>query len=150
MPEPFVVSIRIPKTAGTTLADVFSRCYRNVLYDYSGYENPVADPDFIHHLDFVRKHFEVLHGHFLFSKYVNLFPEAKFIATLRHPVERTISQYIHELNEDSSSSWYHDDVVPGRMDVVTFAAQDGVRNAMSAHLQGRAVRDYDLLLISEH
>jgi len=36
------------------------------------------------------------------------------------------------------------------MDVVTFAAQDGVRDAMAQHLKGRSLTEYDLLMISEH
>jgi hypothetical protein len=151
MSEPFIVSIHIPKTAGTTLGDVFSRClYRRVFYDYEGYQQPIAHPDISQHREFITSHFDVLHGHFVAEKYLNVFPEAKFVATLRHPVERTISQYNHELNEISSAAWYHDDVVSGRMDVVTFAAQDGVRNALSQHLRRRALAEYDLLMISEN
>jgi hypothetical protein len=135
MSESFVVSIHIPKTAGTTVADIFSRCFnRRVIYDYDGYDHPIAAPDFARNKKFISSHFVVLHGHFLASKYLDIFPDARFVATLRHPVDRTISQYLHELNEISSDAWYHDDVVSGHMDVVTFAAQDGVRDAMAQHL----------------
>ena len=151
MSESFVVSIHIPKTAGTTVADIFSRCFnRRVIYDYDGYDHPIAAPDFARNKKFISSHFVVLHGHFLASKYLDIFPDARCVATLRHPVDRTISQYLHELNEISSDAWYHDDVVSGHMDVVTFAAQDGVRDAMAQHLRGRSLREYDLLMISEY
>lgn len=151
MSEPFVVSVHIPKTAGTTVGEAFNRCFnRRVFFDYEGYAKPqVIDPEVKRNAAFVRSYFDVLHGHFFAAKYFDAFPSAKFVATLRHPVERVISQYLHELNEESSDSWYHGELVSGRMDVVDFAAQDGIGTAMSRHLAGRRLKDYDLLLISE-
>jgi hypothetical protein len=105
MSEPFIISIHIPKTAGTTVADVFSRCFnRRVLFDYETYDKPqIVNREVRNNVDFIRSYFDVIHGHFYAWKYLDVFPDAKFIATIRHPVERVISQYLHELNEDSSN-----------------------------------------------
>jgi hypothetical protein len=152
MSEPFIVSVHIPKTAGTTLAFILDRCLeRRVIYDYRGYSEPqVASSEIRDNAGFIRSYFHVLHGHFFASKYFDVFPDAAFIATLRHPVSRVISHYFHELNEISTRAWYHDDLASGRMDIVEFARQDGIGDAMTRHLVGRELRDYALLLISEH
>jgi Sulfotransferase family len=148
----FIVSVHIPKTAGTTLSSVFDRCYsRRVIYDYDGYSQPATPSQLIlESREFIEQYFRVLHGHFFTSKYKDVFPDAKFISTLRHPVARVISQYNHEINERSSNSWYHDDLVSGRMDVVEFARQPGIGNAFEAHLAGMDLCNYNLILIQEH
>ena len=99
----FVVSTHIPKTAGTTLSAVFERClYRRIIYDYDGYSNPETPrADIVAHSEFVSSYFAVLHGHFYSKKYFTLFPDAAFVATVRDPVDRIVSQYFHELNENS-------------------------------------------------
>jgi hypothetical protein len=149
--EPFIVSIHIPKTAGTTVAEVFSRCFnRRVLFDYETYDkSQTVNREVGNNVDFIRSYFDVIHGHFYAWKYLDVFRDAKFIASIRHPVERVISQYLHELNEDSSSASYHDDLVSGRMDVVDFAGLEGIGDAMYRHLAGRALNDYDLFIVSE-
>jgi len=145
------VSIHIPKTAGTTVAEIFSRCFRRrVIFDYDGYSNPVAASELVvKHAEFIERYFDVLHGHFYAKKYFNLFPDAAFIAALRHPVDRVISQFMHEYNERSDDAFYHKSIQNGEMDVVDFAGQPGVGDAMSLHLSGRPLNEYDLLLISE-
>src|SRR4051812_7991999 len=104
MGTPFIVSIHIPKTAGTTLASVLDRCCnRRIFYDYDGYEHPqVASTEVREHAGFIQSYFDVLHGHFFATKYVDVFLDAAFIATLRHPVARVISQFQHELNDPGS------------------------------------------------
>ncbi|MBS0643092.1 MAG: sulfotransferase [Acetobacteraceae bacterium] len=151
MTNPFIVSVHIPKTAGTSLAAILDRCFdRRVIYDYAGYDTPqVVSDEFRQHASFIQSYFRVLHGHFFAEKYVDVFPGAAFIATLRHPVYRVISQFQHEMNDSGSKSWYHEYIVSGRMDVVQFAEQDGIGNAMTRHLAGVELRDYAVLLISE-
>jgi hypothetical protein len=151
MQDRFTVSIHIPKTAGTTLAEVFSRTLkRRIVFDYEGYENP-ANPNtlILEHKEFVEQYFKVLHGHFYATKYLDVFPDAAFISTVRHPVDRVISQYLHEYNEQSGDAAYHAAIREGRMSVIDFAEQPGIGDAMQRHLQGRALADYDLLLVSE-
>jgi len=151
MNQPFVVSVHIPKTAGTSLAHVFDRCLnRRVIFDYDGYQSPdLPNPDISANARFIETYFAVLHGHFFAKKYFSIFPNAAYIAAIRHPVDRVISQYLHELNEKSSDAWYHNDLISGRMDIVQFAEQPGIGDAMCRHLAGRALPEYDQLIISE-
>ena len=146
----FFVSVHIPKTAGTTLGLVLDRVFRKrVLMDYP--DNPLehlADPQIAAHADFVSGYFRGIHGHFSVERHLTTFPQAKLIATVRHPVDRVISQYLHELNDDGSASAYHRAIRDG-MTVVDFAATPGVGDAMTRYLSGVNLADYDLLLLSE-
>lgn len=146
----FFVSVHIPKTAGTTLGFVLDRVFRKrVLMDYP--DNPMddrADPLVRAHQDFVTGYFRGIHGHFSAQRHLATFPEARLIATLRHPVDRVISQYQHELNDDGTASAYHGAIRDG-MTVVDFAARPGVGDAMTRYLAGVDLRDYDLLLLSD-
>lgn len=147
----FAVSVHVPKTAGTAVAEVFSRCLnRRIIFDYDGYTSPKkASPLIYENKDFIESYFNVLHGHFYAGKYFEVFPNAAFVATVRHPIGRVISQYMHEFNESSDDAMFHNAIQAGEMDVVEFASQPGVGDAMSVHLEGRDLKDYDLLLISE-
>lgn len=151
MNEKLIVSIHIPKTAGTTLAEVFSRTlHRRIIFDYDGYDNACEATNLIKdNSKFIEDYFRVLHGHFYAEKYLSVFPEAFFISVLRHPVDRVISQYMHEYNEDSEDAIYHSAIKEGRMDIIEFSEQPGIGDAMYCHLKGRDIDKYDLLLLSE-
>lgn len=146
----FFISVHIPKTAGTTLGHVLDRVYaKRVLMDYG--DDPMPDrpdPQIVAHAEFVKTYFKGIHGHFSVRRHLDTFPDARVISTIRHPVDRVISQYLHELNDDGAASTFHAAISQG-MDVVDFAAQDGVGDGMARYLAGLALRDYDLLLLSE-
>jgi Sulfotransferase family len=146
----FFVSVHIPKTAGTTLGLVLDRVFRKrVLMDYP--DNPLEDqPDrqIAAHADFVGTYFKGIHGHFSVRRHLSTFPQARLIATVRHPVDRVISQYLHELNDDGAASAFHHAIRDG-MTVIDFAAAPGVGDAMTRYLSGVDLRDFDLLLTSE-
>lgn len=147
----FTVSIHVPKTAGTTVADVFSRIYkRRIIFDYDDYLNPeIASDSVRENSAFIENYFSVMHGHFFGKKYFDVFPNAMFVATLRHPVDRVISQYIHEYNDSTSEAFFHRLIHDDHMSVVDFAQEPGIGNALAIHLEGRLLADYDLLMISE-
>jgi Sulfotransferase family len=147
----FFVSVHVPKTAGTTLGVVLDRVFRKrVLMDYPDYLHAATpDPDLVGATPFLRRYFRGIHGHFNVMRHAPAFPDACLVATLRHPVDRIISQYLHEWNDDGSQSRFHRAIAQDGMDVVDFARQDGIGDAMLRHLSPIPLPDYDLLLISE-
>jgi hypothetical protein len=101
-----IVSVHIPKTAGTSLRVGLEQALgARLLLDYG--DRPLArsveddarrarsaaevraDPDRL-----VRD-YDAVHGHFLASKYLPLGERARFAVFLREPVTRTLSQYRH-------------------------------------------------------
>lgn len=147
------ISIHIPKTAGTALAYVFDYgSGRRILYDYSDdYSNARMDDLawWTAHKPFIERQFDFIHGHFFYQKYADLFPDGIFLACLRHPVERIISQFNHVYFEGNPDDWQYRAITEDNLDVVDFAAFDGVRDAQARHLEGRAIEDYDFVFLAE-
>jgi hypothetical protein len=149
------ISIHIPKTAGTSLGYVLDHgLSRRVLWDYSDdYSTANAiQPDLAANIPFVRSWFRAIHGHFFYTKWADTFPDARVITCLRHPVERIISQYKHDLADAlaGASSWLLDPMARGEVDVVDYVRMSpAIGRAQAAHLSGRDIEDYDFVFLTE-
>jgi hypothetical protein len=150
-----LISIHIPKTAGTSLGYVLDHgLQRRVLWDYSDdYSTANAvQPELAANLDFVRSWFRAIHGHFFYTKWAETFPDARVITCLRHPVDRIISQYKHDLADAlaGGSSWLLDPMARGEVDVVDYVRMSpDIGRAQVAHLTGRDIEDYDFVFLTE-
>ncbi|MGQ7794586.1 sulfotransferase family 2 domain-containing protein [Faunimonas sp. B44] len=147
------VSIHIPKTAGTSLGNIFDYCSgRRVFWDYSpSYDNAlVISPLIASGLPFICEYFKFIHGHFYYRKYADTISSAKFISCVRHPVKRIVSQYYHVGLEKANGDWRTPLIASGKMDAVEFASADpNTLNAMSVHLAGREIEEYDFIFVTE-
>lgn len=145
------ISIHIPKTAGTTLGYLLDYgTERRILYFYNkNYEN-VGDEDSVYwtaHKEFVERQFDVIHGHFLYKKFASVFPNAKYITCLRHPVERLISQWNHEVLEGKSEIAL---AAAKGMSIVDWVESDSnLTRVLALHLDGRELKDYDFIFLHE-
>lgn len=149
-----IVSIHIPKTAGTSLGHVLDYSSgRRVFWDYDPlYRNAmVLDPLVAQNLHFIKTYFKVIHGHFFNIKYASILPDATFVACLRHPVDRTVSHYYHVARLPGAEDWRTSLIRAGEMDVVDFATSDeNLRLVYTNHLRGREIKDYDYIFFSEN
>ena len=147
------ISIHIPKTAGTTLAYIFDYgSGRRIMYDYrDDYSNATMDDLawWKEHKPFIERQFDFIHGHFFYSKYAELFPDADYLVCLRHPVERIISQFNHVYFEGNKDDWQYRAITEQGLDVVDYAGFDGVHDAQVRHLEGRDIEDYEFVFLSE-
>lgn len=147
------ISIHIPKTAGTTLAYLFDYgCGRRIMYDYrDDYSNAVMDDLewWTAHKPFIEKQFDFIHGHFFYSKYAELFPDAEFLVCLRHPVDRIISQFNHVWFEANPDDWQYRAMADDGLDIVEYAKLDGVHDAQARHVDGRDIKDFEFVFLSE-
>lgn len=86
-----IVSIHIPKTAGTTFRELLYRDFGERLFqdygDLAGYRSPEADAlrarrklEIRARRDELMRNFDVIHGHFIADKYIGLFPKSDFVA----------------------------------------------------------------------
>lgn len=148
------VSIHIPKTAGTALAKIFDdTSMRRVMFDY-GSEWDITSVrtcpvEVQEHRDFIKKYFKYLHGHFHYFKYADVFPDSPVITTVRDPVERVISQYLHVLRSGNRNIKQHQLVMDGEISIVDFAKYKYIGNAQWYYLEGRPIKDYDFVFIQE-
>jgi hypothetical protein len=149
------VSIHIPKTAGTALAKIFDdTSLRRIMYDY-GTERDLEKartclPEVREHSDFIESYFRYLHGHFHYLKYADVFPDSPFITTVRHPVDRVISQYRHILRSGDRNNWRHKMIMDGEMNVVEFSKFEFIGNAQWHYLEGREIEDYEFIFVQEY
>jgi hypothetical protein len=149
VPEVFmIISIHIPKTAGTTLGMYLENGVdHQIIFDYGG--------SIIDYSVFKEKHkellerFRAIHGHFRYSKYSSVFPDANFITCLRHPVDRTISNYNHVMRDKDPNNFLYRRIKKYNLDLVGFAQLPLVRNTQTSYLRGRVIEDYDFVGNSE-
>lgn len=144
-----IISVHIPKTAGTTLATYLDHSTnRSILYDYGASSNLVIDSDVLNkHKDFIEK-FKVIHGHFAASKYKNVFPNAEYITFVRQPSKRIISNYLHLKRVPSHPMAKK--IESNKMSILEFAKQFNQSNALSIHMDGLSLNEWSFIGITEH
>lgn len=102
MPFRHVISVHVPKAAGSSLQRAFRDLYGDALL--TDYQDRIADPTSLYNLDpdrfwqqsaayvdVARRH-QVIHGHFHLAKYDGLENAAR-VTMLRDPLYRALSNY---------------------------------------------------------
>jgi len=141
-----IISVHIPKTAGTTFGQILAQVYGDaqVLFD-----NPQLDR--VGELPIIEPHIRAIHGHFPVGKYAGHFPWAKRIVWLRHPIDRLLSHYFFL----KSFSMVHNDdpihrlVLEKQISVVEFAQQVGMFNVLAGFTYGLPLTDFYFVGIQE-
>jgi hypothetical protein len=99
-----ILSIHIPKTAGTAFGELLHGAFGSRLLrdygDHVGLNTPEEDVRRAARIvkararrDKLLRDFDVIHGHYTADKYAGLFPRADFVAFFREPYQQTLSQY---------------------------------------------------------
>lgn len=142
-----VISVHIPKTAGTTFGQVLAQVYGDpqVFFD-----NPQLDC--INQIPAIEPQIRAIHGHFPASKYAGYFPDAKRIVWLRHPINRLLSHYFYlkSFSEVHNNDPIHRLVVEQQISVVEFAKQVGMFNVLSGFTEGLSLVDFYFVGIQEY
>jgi hypothetical protein len=116
-----LISIHIPKTAGTSFRAALDNVYgKSLATDYSS--EKISNP----HI------YKAIHGHFPAAKYAKDFPRAKTIMWLRHPVNRIVSYYHFWKKTPRHGNPNHDFFLDNvhNMTVVDFAELPFIRNEL--------------------
>ncbi len=151
-PQVELVSVHIPKTAGTSFRNTLKKIYgekevirldisagtKAVKLNEKPYEHGVL-PDYV----------RVVHGHFHIKDLYSCFPELEpvpVITWLRHPVKRTISNYYYLLQQTENAletakinmgAFKH-----LRRSLEEYASQPANKNRMSRILEGKKIDDF--------
>jgi len=142
-----IISVHIPKTAGTTFGQVLAQIYGDtqVIFD-----NPQLDC--INQIPAIEPQLRAIHGHFPVGKYAGHFPHAKRIVWLRHPINRILSHYFYlkSFSEVHNNDPIHRLVLEQQISVVEFAEQEGMFNVLSGFTDGLPLVDFYFVGIQEY
>ena len=158
-----LISLHIPKTAGTTFKSVLERVYpaEALLLDYA---DRVGNPSSQFRTDFAawQHHNEetirnlpatahAVHGHFWLGKYAPFFPRAKKIVWLRDPARQLISAYHYwkatPLTDNPLKRLLHEK----NLSVLEFARLKGLHSPVTElFLRGYGLDDFDFVGIQEY
>ncbi len=140
-----VVSVHIPKCAGTSFRHILDGIYGPRLWHNYGtiFSQDQARPELI------PVQTEIIHGHFLADAFDALFPGRQLITWVRHPVERLVSRYRHclgspDLRDDCCRALHE-----GKLSLRQFADLEWMRNEATRYRANKPVGDFAFVGIAE-
>lgn len=154
-----IVSVHIPKTAGTTLqVDLRHVFGGRLLYDYDDWVEVEMTPETIRHNEHRRaevlanakaiaEQYDAVHGHFVANKYLGIFPVTALFTIVRDPYQHAVSTF-------EFASRIPDSTHPGflsfkeqRMTLLDFI--EAFPNHQSRYFGGLSPDDFTLIGLTE-
>jgi hypothetical protein len=155
-----LLSIHIPKTAGTSFHHYLRKVFTNrLMTDYGDWveikteegirHNERRQAEILSRTEHIRQHFDAIHGHYLAGKYIAVFANAQVVAFIRDPYQHAISTYEHASRSDLKN-----DAHPGirlfrenRMTAVDFI--EAFPNHQSLYLSDMPLDDFAMIGLTE-
>lgn len=161
-----MISMHIPKTAGTSFrAHLIAIFGDDICFDYgSQYSFVDSTPPnlsmrafrLLNHLrDSARMRMRqrpgdrCIHGHFQADKYLDRYPDARYVTWLRDPVERVVSQYRHWKRRPDRGHSISCRLHREKLSLERFAELEAVRNLHTRYFGGMKVEDFYFVGIQE-
>ena len=158
-----VISVHVPKTAGTTFGKLLSSIYGPERI-YMDYNDKPLNPNSVFNIDHSRwqaaaatqvqtigTDYRVVHGHFPIYKYMNLLKSAKSITWVRHPVSWLVSLYYYWKHTPETDHPLICRLQDEDLSLLEFAEHPLVRNRISqVFLNGLDLADFFFVGIHEH
>lgn len=156
-----IVSVHIPKTAGTSLrVGLERRLGRRLLLDYE--DRPLARTE----EDLARRarsaaavradprsllsDYDAVHGHFIASKYLPLGAEARFAVFLREPVARTLSHFRHWRRNPEAPNPVARRISAGEIGPADLAEMIEYRTIYTTFIGGLQLEQFSFVGLAEH
>lgn len=140
-----IISVHIPKCAGTSFRGILQNHFGGSLFLDYGFEAALLNK---FHLTMNRST-RCIHGHFRANKYDPIFPTARLITWLRNPVQRVISYYSYFLRNPQSIDPICKAVHENKLSLLEFADMKEARNAMTYFFAGKRMEDFAFVGIME-
>lgn len=156
---PLILSLHVPKTGGTTFAEVLRRAYGPRVAFFYGADHAdthpllqglgkTADPAVIERLE--EAGILVLHGHFQAQVFAKAVPDpARYWIWLREPVERTISHFHFFRGRHQALSAMGKQVANGTLPLPAFAGHPAIRNLQSRYLAPFPIAEVGFIGLTE-
>jgi hypothetical protein len=134
-----IVSIHVPKTGGETFRDILEELTEGHLQrDYG--DRPLAPMSVRQRLRLAtaRPHLEpgtrAVHGHFIATKYWRRYPDARYMAWFREPVERLASHYYYWKRKPDRKNPTCERLIEEDLSLEAFAALPEMRDVQARFL----------------
>jgi hypothetical protein len=140
-----VISIHIPKCAGTSFRKILADVYGPRLW--LNYGTIFSKRDY--KPDIITPKVPCIHGHFFADAFDDLVPQPHLITWVRHPVDRVVSNYYHSLRSpdmrDDCCRLLHEK----NLSLVDYAELDWMRNLATRYLAQKPLETFSFVGISE-
>jgi hypothetical protein len=140
-----VISIHIPKCAGTSFREILASIYGPHLW--LNYGAIFSKADF--KPDIVPAKGSCIHGHFFADTFDDYVPQPRLITWVRHPVDRVVSNYYHSLRSpdmrDDCCRLLHEN----RLTLRQYAELDWMRNLATRYLARKPIEAFTFVGVSE-
>jgi len=145
LPSRMLISVHIPKCAGTSFRHVLEAVHGGGLWlNYGAIftrEQAAAG--------LVPAAAACIHGHFFADAFDTLYPGRRLAVWLRHPVERVVSNYHHFLRSPDPRDDCCRQLHERRLSLREFAALDWMRNESARYLGGKPLADFAFVGVAE-
>lgn len=152
-----LISLHIPKTAGTSFRQVLQTVYGDRLSKLDIRNDQLLLDDKLYFGSALPERTSVIHGHFFYpnlKQYISLSPDVPIITWLRDPVERVISNYYYlskrmaeELQEEEKGLNIR---MKMQRSLLEFAQTEFARNRISRFLDGIELEALFFVGLVEH
>lgn len=141
-----LISVHIPKCAGTSFRHVLQALYGDKLWPNYGaiFTRNQAQPGL------VPAHTVCVHGHFLADAFDDLDPRRHLLTWVRHPVERVVSNYYHFLRSPDMRDDCCRHLFEERLSLRQFAELDWMRNEATRYLAGKSPDAFAFVGVAEN
>jgi hypothetical protein len=140
-----LVSVHIPKCAGTSFRHILRDVYGEALW--LNYGNIFVRAQA--RAELVPRGTRCIHGHFFADAFDDILPRRRLITWLRHPVERVTSNYHHFLRSPDMRDDCCRVLYERKLTLLQFAELDWMRNEASRYLAGKPLSDFAFVGIAE-
>lgn len=158
-----VISVHLPKTAGSTFRDTLALVYGDAMfYDYGdqfGFVD-VRPPTpamqairwrrRLRYRPYIKASDKCIHGHFLASKYLDKYPDAKLITWMRDPVERVVSHYHYWKRKPDPAHSICRHLVDNKLSLLEFAQLAQMRNLQARYLDNVPLSRFSFVGLQAH
>jgi hypothetical protein len=140
-----LVSVHVPKCAGTSFRQVLERIYGAQLWPNYGAVFVRAQAV----AGCVPPGTAAIHGHFLADAFDDVLPGRDLVTWVRHPVERVVSNYYHFLRSPDLRDDCCRELYERRLSLCEFAELDWMRNETTRYLAGKPLAEFAAVGIAE-
>ena len=146
--HPKLISIHVPKAAGTSFKGILEYLYGRSLLPI--YQNELNKKIWNHERIEISQKYRAIQGHFpATQQLLESFPDAKLISWVRHPLNRLVSYYYYWLQRPGHNNPNHDRFIKEKPSLVEFSSWEFMQGELNSYFQV-PIEQFDYIGIVEN